>query len=65
MTDSYREIEVKPVAGYIGADISGIDLSAPLSDRAVAEVGTTAPRRTSRRKTSTSMTSSACSTASR
>src|SRR4051812_41067406 len=35
---AYREIDVKPVAGYIGADISGIDLARPLSDAAVGEV---------------------------
>ncbi|MET0341927.1 MAG: TauD/TfdA family dioxygenase [Polyangiales bacterium] len=35
---AYREIDVKPVAGYIGADISGIDLAGSLSDTAIAEV---------------------------
>lgn len=35
---AYREIQVKPVAGYIGADISGVDLSQQLSDGAVQEI---------------------------
>jgi alpha-ketoglutarate-dependent taurine dioxygenase len=37
-TSSYNEIEVRPVAGYIGAEIGGIDLSQQLSDGAVKEV---------------------------
>jgi taurine dioxygenase len=32
------DIEVRPVAGYIGADISGIDISQPLSSQEVAEI---------------------------
>jgi len=32
------EIEVKPVAGHIGAEIRGVDLSRPQSDTAVAEI---------------------------
>ncbi len=35
---SYKHIEVKPVAGFIGAEISGVDLSRPLHDEAVAEI---------------------------
>jgi alpha-ketoglutarate-dependent taurine dioxygenase len=34
----YKEIEVRPVAGYIGAEIAGIDLAQPISDGAVKEV---------------------------
>ena len=34
----YREIAVRPVAGYIGAEIGNVDLAQPLSDRAVDEV---------------------------
>ncbi len=29
---SNKHIEVKPVAGFIGAEISGVDLSRPLHD---------------------------------
>lgn len=35
---TYSHIEVRPVSGAIGAEISGIDLSAPLADDAVAEI---------------------------
>ena len=28
----YKHIEVKQVAGFIGAEIGGVDLSRPLSD---------------------------------
>lgn len=31
-------IQVRPVAGYIGADISGIDISQPLTSQEVAEI---------------------------
>ncbi len=31
-------LEIKPIASYIGAEISGIDLSGPISDEAVHEV---------------------------
>ena len=31
-------IEVQPVAGYIGAEISGVDLARELSDRTIAEI---------------------------
>jgi len=33
-----REIEVQPVAGYIGAEIKGVDLAAPISDAGIAEI---------------------------
>lgn len=35
---SYRRIEVKPVAGALGAEIEGVDLSAPLDDETFAEI---------------------------
>jgi alpha-ketoglutarate-dependent taurine dioxygenase len=35
---SFQEIEVKPIAGFIGAEIGAVDLSKPLSARAVAEI---------------------------
>ena len=35
---SNKHIEVKQVAGFIGAEISGVDLSAPLHDEAVKEI---------------------------
>lgn len=35
---SNKHIEVKQVAGFIGAEISGIDLSRPLHDDAVKEI---------------------------
>jgi alkyl sulfatase len=31
-------VQVRPVAGYIGADISGIDISQPLTSQDVAEI---------------------------
>jgi alpha-ketoglutarate-dependent taurine dioxygenase len=36
--DTYKEIEVAPIAGYIGAEIAAVDLSRPLSTRTVAEI---------------------------
>ena len=33
----YKHIEVKQVAGFIGAEIGSIDLSRPLSDEQVQE----------------------------
>ena len=38
MTDSYRRIAVSPVAGALGAEIGGIDLSRPLDAETVAEI---------------------------
>jgi alpha-ketoglutarate-dependent taurine dioxygenase len=35
---TFREIEVQPVAGYIGAEIKGVDLATTLSDGAIAEI---------------------------
>jgi len=35
---SYRTIEVAPVAGSLGAEVSGVDLAAELSDETVAEI---------------------------
>ena len=35
---SYRHIEVKPLSGAIGAEIGGIDLTAPMDDEAFDEV---------------------------
>lgn len=35
---NYRHIEVRPIAGAIGAELRGLDLSRPLSDDQVAEV---------------------------
>lgn len=34
----YKHIEVKPVSTYTGAEISGVDLSQPLSDEEVKEI---------------------------
>ncbi|BAY50108.1 taurine catabolism dioxygenase TauD/TfdA (plasmid) [Scytonema sp. HK-05] len=34
----YKHIEVKQVAGFIGAEIGGVDLSRPLSDEQVQEI---------------------------
>lgn len=36
--DAYRAIEVAPLAGAIGAEITGVDLAAALSDETVAEI---------------------------
>lgn len=33
-----QQIQVRPVAGYIGAEIGGVDLSRPLGDAAIAEI---------------------------
>jgi alpha-ketoglutarate-dependent taurine dioxygenase len=33
-----HEIQVRPVAGYIGAEIGGVDLSRPLGDAAIAAI---------------------------
>ncbi len=35
---SNKHIEVKQVAGFIGAEITGVDLSRPLHDDAVKEI---------------------------
>jgi alpha-ketoglutarate-dependent taurine dioxygenase len=35
---SFQEIKVSPIAGYIGAEIGGVDLSKTLSERVVAEI---------------------------
>ena len=35
---SYQSITVRPVAGSLGAEISGVDLAAPLSNTAAAEI---------------------------
>ena len=35
---SYRHIEVTPIAGALGAEISGVDASRPLADEVVAEI---------------------------
>jgi taurine dioxygenase len=37
-TVSYKDIEVRPIAGYIGAEIGGVDLSRPLGDSAIGEI---------------------------
>jgi taurine dioxygenase len=34
----YKHIEVKPLSGAIGAEISGVDISKPLADDVVAEI---------------------------
>ena len=36
--DAYRSIEVMPIAGALGAEISGVDLANDLLDEAVAEI---------------------------
>jgi taurine dioxygenase len=35
---SYQQIEVKQTSGFTGAEISGVDLSRPLSDEAISEI---------------------------
>ena len=35
---TYRHIAVQPMAGSLGAEIRGVDLSAPLSDAVIAEI---------------------------
>ena len=34
----YRHIEVKPLSGTIGAELSGVDISQSLGDDVVAEI---------------------------
>ncbi|WRZ95003.1 TauD/TfdA family dioxygenase [Streptomyces sp. NBC_01007] len=38
MTDQVTRLEVKPAAGHIGAEITGVDLAEPLTDGAVAAI---------------------------
>ncbi len=38
MTDAYRAIEVSPIAGALGAEIGGVDLTTDLADETVAEI---------------------------
>jgi alpha-ketoglutarate-dependent taurine dioxygenase len=38
VTMNYERIEVGPLAGAIGAEISGVDLSRPLDNRTTAEI---------------------------
>ncbi|MGW2786193.1 TauD/TfdA dioxygenase family protein [Streptomyces populi] len=38
MTDQVTPLEVKPAAGHIGAEITGVDLAGPLTDEAVAAI---------------------------
>ncbi len=35
---SYRHIRVEPVSRHVGAEIGGVDLSAPIADEALAEI---------------------------
>ena len=34
----YRRIRVEPTTGYLGAEVSGVDLSKPLDDETFAEI---------------------------
>ncbi len=36
--DTYRSIDVTPIAGALGAEINGVDLAADLADDVVAEI---------------------------
>ena len=36
--DTRTSVQVRPVAGYTGADISGVDLSEPLSAGEIAQI---------------------------
>src|SRR5690606_23098163 len=38
METRYRHIEVKPLAGAVGAEVTGVDASRPLEAQVVAEV---------------------------
>jgi taurine dioxygenase len=38
MTDQVTPLEVKPAAGHIGAEITGVDLAEPLTDETVAAI---------------------------
>jgi taurine dioxygenase len=38
MTNAYRSIGVAPIAGALGAEITGVDLAAELADETVAEI---------------------------
>ncbi|WP_406840258.1 TauD/TfdA dioxygenase family protein [Streptomyces sp. AHU1] len=38
MTDQVTPLEVRPAAGHIGAEITGVDLAGPLTDEAVAAI---------------------------
>jgi taurine dioxygenase len=38
MTETYTRIEVRPMAGALGADVHGVDLAKPLDDATFAEI---------------------------